>query len=317
MTPLLIRETLRRAVIKAGAVRCGFAEVAPVDDEAVSRYESWIASGAHASMTYLENYPEIRRDPALLLDGARTLVVCLFPYLSPVAQKPGARIAEYALGADYHVELRRALAPVCERISAEFGGQTRICVDTAPLRERYWAVRAGLGFIGRNCQLIVPGIGSAFFIATVLWTGALPPDSPNPLSVGAVCGACSRCLEACPGQALDGSGSLDARRCLSYLTIENRGPVPLGTGLGDNIYGCDACRLVCPHSRPVNPESVLPELRPKETLLALDLDSWLSMTSSGFRRLTAGSAMRRTSLPHIRLVAEMIRRQNSGGSSSR
>lgn len=311
MTPLELRESLRRSFLEAGALRCGFAAVQPVDDTAVDRYRQWIASGAHASMTYLENYPDIRRDPALLLEGARTLIVCLFPYLSPVTRSAGPHIAEYALGADYHIELRRTLIPVCDSLKASFGGEARICVDTAPLRERYWAVRAGLGYIGRNCQLIVPGFGSAFFIAVVLWTGVVTPDEPCPSDAGAVCGTCSQCVSACPGRALDGSGTLDARRCLSFLTIENRGDMPSGTCLGNNIYGCDVCRLVCPYSRPVDPQRVLPAFAPRQELLALDVDEWLAMTSSAFKRLTAGSAMRRTSLSHIRLVASMLRTHRS------
>ncbi len=284
-------------MLDAGAETVGFAEAAPVSGEAELRYNRWIADGRHAGMSYMERYPDVRRDPRLLLEGAHTVIVAAFNYTPARRQPHGApRIADYALGLDYHDVIRARLGGAAEKMKQMYGGETRICVDTAPLRERYWAVRAGLGFIGLNNQLIVPGIGSRVFIGTLLWTETVDPDMPCTDS----CARCGACLKACPAQALqpDGSG-LDARRCLSYLTIEHRGDLPEDLHTGGRLYGCDACQDVCPHNRTATPTAI-PEFTPSESITALTEADIDTMDADRFRTLFRHSAVRRTKLEGLR-----------------
>lgn len=282
----------------AGAVAVGIAAVGPVDDEAADAYDRWLAAGSHAGMGYLENYPDIRRNPALLLPGARTMICCAFAYTSPEFPR-SSLFADYALGDDYHDVLRQTLAPVAEAL----GGATRICVDSAPIRERYWAVRAGVGYRGLNGQIIVPGVGSAVFLAEILWDGVLQPDRPLEMN----CGGCGACLRACPAHALDGSGCLDARRCLSYLTIEHRGEFPESMPpLRGRIYGCDICRDVCPQSRPASPVFVLPSLRPRPEILGLTLADVLSLDQPSFSGIFRRSAVKRAKLAGLLRNAQLF-----------
>ena len=281
---------------QSGAYRFGIAAVEPVDGRSAAAYDQWIAAGCHDTMDYLDRYADVRRDPSLLLEGARSMIVAAFPYAAPVLPGEGKlRFAAYALGDDYHEVLRRRLEGAAEVLRQRWGGLTRVCVDTAPLRERYWAVRAGLGFIGLNCQLILPGAGSYFFIGTILSTVDMTPDAPCRLS-GA---GCRRCVVYSPGQALDGNPShpsLDARRCLSCLTIEHRGPLPSGVRLGRRVYGCDTCQIACPHNRMADPVRPLPEFEPRPELLELTRDDLLSMDQQRFSTLFRHSAIKRAKL---------------------
>lgn len=283
-------DTLRRLAAEAGAVACGVAEAGPVDDEAAARYHSWIASGRHASMEYMERYDEVRRDPRLLLEGARSLIVCAFSYYTDEAVT--LPVAMYARGRDYHEVVRQRLTAMATRLTEAYGGTTRVCVDTAPLRERYWAARCGVGIIGMNNQLIVPGAGSYVCVGTVLWTQPLAPTPP----LEGHCGRCGRCVEHCPAGALGADGAaLDARRCLSYLTIEHRGELPEGTDLHGRLYGCDVCQRVCPWNRDVTPTSIT-EFRPSEELAALTMADVAAMTQERFSALFRHSAIKRTKL---------------------
>lgn len=278
---------------RAGAAAWGVARAEEVDPVAEGRYRRWLASGRAADMEYLARYPDVRRDPRLLLEGARSLVIGAFPYLPPRLQPAGApRFARYAYGRDYHTVLRARMEEVAAAIRECDGGDTRVCVDTAPLRERYWAERAGVGFIGRNNQLIVPGAGSWVLLATVITTADIPPSSP---SAGSCPEGCDLCLRACPGKALPGDSTVDARRCLSYLTIEHRGELPPETRLGNRVYGCDECQIVCPFNRSV-PATTIAEFHPSEEFLALTREKLSAMTQEDFSALFRQSAVKRTKL---------------------
>lgn len=275
-----------------GASAVGFACAGPVSEPARDLYDSWIARGCHGEMSYLDRYHDVRSDPRLLLPGAATVIVAAFNYTPGRVQPTGApRIAAYALGRDYHEVVRARLSAVAARLCGEYGGEARVCVDTAPIRERYWAVRAGIGFVGVNGQLIVPGVGSMCFLGEIIWTGAVEPDEP----CSGRCDRCMRCVAACPGGAIGADGSFDARRCHSYLTIEYRGELPEGLNLADRLYGCDVCQLVCPHNRDAVATS-LPEFRASDELLSLDVEKVRQMTPEGFSRLFRHSAVKRTRL---------------------
>lgn len=274
-----------------------------VDSNADRLYADWIAKGYHGAMAYLEKYPDIRRDPRLLLDGARSMIICAIPYFTPFDRSPGSlSIARYALGRDYHDVVRRRLEAIADAIRARYGGETRVCVDTAPLRERYWAQRAGLGFIGLNNQLIIPGAGSYFFLGEILTTVAF-----NPTAVGtpATCQRCGRCIKACPTGALNPDGSCDASRCLSYLTIEHRGDFPEGTDLHDTFYGCDRCAMVCPHN--ATPATTdIEEFRPDPIITSLTADEILTMSPERFSTIFRHSAMKRAKLAGLQRNASAM-----------
>lgn len=301
---------LRRRLKDAGVFKSGIARVEAVDADTVTGYDRWLSEGMNGEMAYLEKYHDIRSNPALLLPGARSVVSCAFNYWWGPVDSP-LRWASYALGDDYHDVVRSRLQSVADAITAETGAECRVCVDTAPILERYWAVRSGVGFIGLNQQLIIPGAGTHFFLGEIITTLDLAPDAPCTLT----CGECRRCLRACPGGALrendEAPGNpatevtLDSRRCLSYLTIEYRGEFPEGTRLGKHIYGCDVCQEVCPHNSKA-PLSDIKEFRPRPAILRLDTEAILEMQQEDFSAIFRKSAIKRTKLAGLRRNARAI-----------
>lgn len=301
-----IKERLRQLASEAGACACGFAETQALPEEECRRYAEWLAAGCHGTMSYLERYCDIRRDPGLLLEGCRTVMSLAFSYHEE--GMPSSQLfAEYALGLDYHEVLRKRLEPLAAAMrEAVPGSETRICIDTSPVRERYWAVRAGVGFIGLNHCLIVPGTGSKVFLAEIFWTAEIKADEPCRDS----CKGCGLCIKKCPGKALDGTGMLDASRCYSYLTIENRDELPDDMDLsGRKIYGCDVCQNVCPHNRRCG-APVIEEFKPKPDVTGLRLDDVLAMKQDDFSRIFKGSAVKRAKLSG--LLRNAKRRQEDG-----
>lgn len=276
-------DELRRSL---GIYALGLCAAEPVEDASAEAFARWRDEGNHADMKYLERYDEVRRDPRLLLQDAKSLIVCVFPYYTSYRQPEGSLpVAMYARGDDYHVVVRERLERLAAYVKNRYGGETRACVDTAPLRERYWAARAGIGFIGRNGCLIVPGAGSYFFIGTVLST--LAPEElsdllelndrrlPSSCNLEGECEKCGRCVRACPTGALNGY-TVDARRCLSYLTIEHKGDFPEGTDLHGAFFGCDRCQAACPHNA-VAVETDIKEFTPRAEICEVIVDRHLSV----------------------------------------
>lgn len=295
-SPSTCKELIRARAIGAGSSACGFAAVEEVEARAQALYEDWIAAGRHGDMGYCADYITQRRNPGTLLPGARTVISCAFNYHRPAPPLPTAgMIAEYAWGDDYHYAVKRRLSEIAGYITATFGGECRVLTDTAPMRERYWAVKAGIGFTGMNNQLIVRGAGSYFFLGELLWTGTVEPDPPD----SGRCMGCMACVRACPGRALDGKGGCDTRRCVSYLTIEHRGDLPADFNPQGSIYGCDICQRVCPHNSG-HPISSLPEFDCTSPLLSVAPQEIAAMTPSHYKKLTAHSAMRRVPLKQLR-----------------
>ncbi|MBQ8050860.1 MAG: tRNA epoxyqueuosine(34) reductase QueG [Bacteroidaceae bacterium] len=285
---------LQRDVVKAEALRlgfshCGLAPAEEVDKAFMRHYEQWLSEGRQAGMHYMERYLALRRDPRLLLPGARTVVSLAMSY-NPGTEPTQPALAWYAQGRDYHDVLRQRLQILLQVLGLE----GRICVDTAPVMEKYWAWRCGLGWIGRHTQLVVPREGSAFFLAELLLTQESDHyDTPlysRPYHEG--CGRCRCCIEACPTLALSDEG-IDARRCLSYLTIEHRGPLPQETcrHLSECFYGCDRCMRACPHlSHEATP---VEDFIPSDELLSMSPADWLRLTPLQYQSLFRGSAVKR------------------------
>ncbi len=298
LTSISLKDKIKAEASRLGFFVCGFAKAEPVSEAMRRHYLGWLADGRNADMAYLGNNLDKRFDPRLLMPGVKTIVVVAQNYF-PARRLPEGepQIADYALGLDYHDIVKQKLRQLAATVGI---ADYRAFVDTAPVLERYWAVRAGLGWIGKNQQLIIPHSGSEFFLGELFVTVELPPDEPLPNR----CGTCHRCVDACPTHALslpatcvEGYGDItrfDARLCLSYQTIENRGELTVDAkaAMGDTFYGCDRCQRACPWNRFAKP-STEPLLQPREELLAMTRQKWENLTEEDYRRLFKGSAVKR------------------------
>lgn len=278
-----------------GIASIGVARIKPVDPPVMNSYRKWIAEGLNGKMSYLNRYYEIRNNPELLLPGARSIITAAFNYYPRQFQRNDVpQFAYYAYGQDYHDVVRQRLGILSRRIESAYGGDFRICVDTAPLFERYWAIKSGIGIRGLNTQLIIPHKGSYFFLGEILTTVNISPTD----SLRGDCGKCGACVKACPANAIRPDGTIDASKCLSYLTIEHRDELPEGTVLGNHVYGCDECQKVCPHNKNARPTDI-DEFYPSNEFLALDRETLNSLNQTGFNALFRHSAVRRTKLSGI------------------
>lgn len=274
MEPLSNR--LSSLLEESGAVAFGAAEAKPVEDSDWRRFQSWLESGFHAGMAYMENYPEIRRDPRMLLQDASTVISIAYNYRQP---NPYRGVATYALGRDYHKVLRRLLKGVVRRISEEFGGAWRICIDSAPILERYWAERCGVGRRSDvHGNIIVPGVGSMVFLAELITTHRIENLSFQKYVASAAERQGCDGPALCPTGALQPGGMVDSRRCINYLTIEKREELSPEEELlrGDAVFGCDICQRACRENRGECIE-VMPEFKPLP-----GLGEFLRGESSGF-----------------------------------
>ena len=298
LTSISLKDKIKAEASRLGFFVCGFARAEPVSEAMRRHYLGWLADGRNADMAYLGNNLDKRFDPRLLMPGVKTIVVVAQNYFPARRLAEGEpQIADYALGLDYHDIVKQKLRQLAATVGI---ADYRAFVDTAPVLERYWAVRAGLGWIGKNQQLIIPHAGSEFFLGELFVTVELPPDEPLPNR----CGTCHRCVDACPTHALslpatcvEGYGDItrfDARLCLSYQTIENRGELTVGAkaAMGDTFYGCDRCQRACPWNRFAKP-STEPLLQPREELLAMTRQKWENLTEEDYRRIFKGSAVKR------------------------
>ncbi|MBD3237135.1 MAG: tRNA epoxyqueuosine(34) reductase QueG [Candidatus Eisenbacteria bacterium] len=285
---------LRQRARALGCDAVGIADPAARPDRA--RFERWVSEGLHAGMDYLARRVALRCDPDLLLPGVRAILCVAVSYhvSRPAPMPKGPRISRYAWASDYHPILRAKLHALRSELCARVPGvRARVAVDTAPLLERHWAAQAGLGWIGRNGCLIVPGFGSWVFLGELLCDLPLPADRP----VAARCGRCRRCLEACPTGALIAPGRLDARRCIAYWTVEHRGAFSAQTTppTAPWLFGCDRCQEVCPGNRGAG-ETREPAFRRLGPWCAWDTRRWAQLDAAGFARELGGSALQRAGL---------------------
>ncbi|MGD1275985.1 MAG: tRNA epoxyqueuosine(34) reductase QueG [Tepidisphaeraceae bacterium] len=272
-------------------------------------FRRWLDGGQAGEMKYLGQRLQQRTDPAAYLPGAVSVICAAVNYHVPL-QEPAAqeashhgRIARYALGEDYHDWLKRRLHALADWLrEAAPAAQTRFCTDTAPVMEKELAARAGIGWLGKNCCVINEQIGSWLFLGEIVTTLALPADE------AAVdrCGSCRRCIDACPTQAITEPYRLDARRCISYLSIEHRGAIDpeLAEKFGAWIYGCDICQEVCPWNREA-PAAGGSELQPRFATGTVDARELLNWTQQDYRRHLRGSAMKRAKLPMLKRNAQI------------
>ena len=294
-------------VIKAKALELGFdlVGITTVEPSILAEpYRDWLANGYAGEMEYLARNVEKRLDPGLMLAGAKSLIVVGMNYYAdaeegagtPKADAERGIFARYARGDDYHDVMKARLAVLLETLKAEYGGEIegRVFVDTAPILEREVARRAGLGWFGKNTLLINTRRGSYFFLGEILTTAELIPDA----SAMGGCGTCTRCLDACPTGALVAPYQLDARRCLSYLTIEVKGAIPEEfrpalVEAGNRIYGCDICQEVCPFNLRRSAPTVEPVYQSREVTDMPQLTELLLLSEEEFRAKFKGSAVKR------------------------
>ena len=278
--------------IKSEATRlgfdiCGIAKAEAVHDEVANAYNDWIETEKHGTMHYLQRNCDKRFDPTLLVEGCKSVVVVAMNYYP---SQPIEGIASYAIGNDYHKVVKDRLFMLLESINSITPVNGRAFCDSAPVLERYWAVKSGIGWIGKNRQLIIPGKGSHFFLGELFIDTELEYDLPFTANH---CGKCTRCIDNCPTGALSCNG-FDARECLSYLTIEYRGELPenIGKKMGNSFYGCDCCLKACPHNRFATPNTNK-EFTPKEELQNTDMDKWKQLTKEQYNILFKKSAVER------------------------
>lgn len=290
-TDIIYSEQVKAEAARLGFCACGLAPAGPVAAPCADYVRSWLAAGCQGAMDYLERRVALRLDPCRLVEGARTVVAVALPYAPAAALHPdGYALARYALGRDYHDVVRGRLRELMAALGLEEDRDGRPFCDTAPVDERYWAVRCGLGWTGRNRLLVVPGHGSYVFLGELV---VRRPADVYDTPMASRCGDCRRCLDACPTGALT-EGGLDARRCLSYLTIEQRGPLPPDAGrqMGRCIYGCDRCAEACPWNRHV-PPTTEPDFQPAAALRAMTAADWHRLSPEQYRALFRRSAVRR------------------------
>ena len=286
---------------------CGIARATALETESL-HVEQWLEAEPEGEMGYLTRNKEKRYDPRLLVEGTKSIVTVLYNYFPKQQLGDGEhfKIAKYAYGADYHDVLKRKMRLLLERIENQTGKleNTRSFVDSAPVLDRAWAVRCGLGFIGKNTTLIHPKKGSFFFIGHLF----LPLDLTE---TGQIltnrCGRCTKCLDACPTGALEAPFHIDARKCISYLTIEYKSSLDDLDPKTFNgwMYGCDICQDVCPYNRFSMP-NLEPEFQPSERLLAMRENDWKTLSEADFNALFKHSAVQRAGYEGLKRNIEFL-----------
>lgn len=312
-----ITEQIRAHALQLGFDACGFAKAQHLPTEA-RRLEEWLSQNKNGTMGWIENYFEKRVDPTKLVPGSKTVVSVLASYHHPkhneqIGVKDQPLISKYAQGRDYHKVLKKKLKHLFQFTEELLGGlEGRFFTDSAPVLDKVWAQRAGLGWIGKNSNLLNRNIGSYFFIGEMIIDAELSYDTP----VTDHCGSCTRCIDACPTDAIYEPYRVDATKCISYLTIELKEEIDkkYQTNIENWIYGCDICQDVCPW----NSKSVLAkfeDLHPRDYVVDHDLKFWKNLTPKQYDEVFEGSAIRRAKFDkfksNVSVVAENLSKQKT------
>lgn len=297
---------IKKTASSLGFDYCGIAKAVPLDEDA-RRLERWLNKGLHGSMQYMENYFDLRINPARLLPGARSVITVLKNYYPAQQQQPEApRIAKYAFGNDYHEVIRQQLNTLLQAVKENIGEiHGRGFVDSAPVLERTWAQRSGLGWVGKNGNLLTKQNGSFYFIATLITDLELEYDDPFAKDY---CGTCTRCIDACPTDAILPDKVVDGSKCISYFTIELKELMIPGemNGKFDNwMFGCDTCQDVCPWNRFAT-HSTEKGFRPIPEILNLSTAEWEEMTEEKFKKIFKHSPLSRAKFKGIQRNLKFI-----------
>jgi len=285
---------IKQTATKLGFDYCGIARAQMLDEDA-RRLEKWLNNGYHAGMHYMENHFDLRVDPTKLVPGAQSVITLLLNYYPEQQQTESVpKIAKYAYGKDYHELIREKLHAMIQLIKLNIGEiNGRGFVDSAPVLERSWASRSGLGWIGKNGNLINKQSGSFFFIATLITDLALACDAPM---VKDYCGTCTKCIDACPTNAIESNKVVDGSKCISYFTIELKDqliPEKMKGQWSDWLFGCDVCQDVCPWNRFSTPTAEQ-GFSPIHEILNFSLKDWEEMTEDAFKTIFRNSPLRRS-----------------------
>jgi epoxyqueuosine reductase len=310
VNPRETSQLVRKIATAAGFDRCGITPAVPIGRAQYLR--DWLGAGRAGSMDYMHRYFEQRIDPSLLVHQAKSVIVVALLYHQQNPEtcedRSGSkgRIATYAWGDDYHDVVREKLRVLVNRLRGVLTEpfDARVCVDTAPILERELAERAGVGWIGKNTMAIHPQIGSYFFLGEIVTTLDLAPDEP----MDDHCGTCTACLDACPTNAFPVAYEMDASRCISYLTIEQRGEIApeLQRSMGNWVFGCDICQEVCPFNRKA-PVATEPRFAVREPAPRAPLREVLEWSMNDYRKKLKGRALKRAKLDMWRRNAEIVR----------
>ena len=289
-----LKTALREEALCLGFIDLGVSRAEPLDRE-TEQLRAWLGSGMHGTMGWMERNSEKRADPRELVPGAKSVISVLENYFKSIphpSQPNLGRISRYAWGDDYHLVMRDKMQTLLSWLHDQSGAEGRVFVDSAPVMDKAWAARSGLGWIGKHSNLINTTHGSWFFIGELIVDIELEPDEP----VADMCGTCTLCLEACPTDAITEPYVVDSRRCISYLTIEHREddiPSDLQAQMGNWIYGCDICQDVCPWNK-FGQEATETRYNPRPGSLDTSLDDWAALTEEDFQRRFSKSPVKRT-----------------------
>lgn len=306
-------------IIKSKAKSLGFEQVgiakAGYLEEDAPKLEQWLQNGFHGQMQWMENHFDMRLDPTKLVPGAKSVISLMFNYFpSHIPNDSTApKVARYAYGEDYHFVLKRKLKDLVHHIHAEIGEvQGRVFVDSAPVMERKWAQKGGLGWIGKNTLLLNKGRGSYYFLAEIICDLELEYDVP----VTDHCGTCTACIDACPTQAIT-PYEVDASKCISYLTIELRDQIPTEfAGKMENwAFGCDICQEVCPWNRFAKPHHE-PSFNPSETFAGMSRKDWYEITEEVFQKAFKNSPLKRAKFSGIQRNLAFLKQNGKEGLQS-
>ena len=279
-----MKELIRKSLLSVGALAVGFSEAGDISKDSDHEFKEWIENGFHGEMDYLKRHSFLRQNTRNVLEDAKTVISMAFGYGNNISRDSSLpSIASYAYYNDYHIVIRKALKPIVSDFQKAYGGNWRICIDSAPVAERFWAIKSGIGFRGKNGMVIVPEYGSNVFLTEILTSVEIESD----ISMETECVGCGKCLKICPAGALLGNGCIDARKCINYLTIEKKSEYSaweknlLKNGTG-HFYGCELCSKICPHNMKgsCSPSSIF-SLRPE--MLTLKPEDVLSMSEDDFK----------------------------------
>ena len=284
---------LKREAKSLGFLSCGISKAVFLEEEA-TKLENWLNDGKHGEMKYMENHFDMRLDPRKLVPGAKSVISLSYNYFNDNLQndKDAPKISKYAYGNDYHVVIRKKLKILFKELKKKIGDiNGRVFVDSAPVMEKPWAAKSGLGWIGKNTNLISQKIGSYYFLAEIIVDLEFEYDTPATDH----CGSCTACIDSCPTGALDIPYQIDASKCISYLTIELRDEIPSDfNGKMDNwAFGCDVCQDVCPWNR-FSRKHNEPLFNPNQEIMEMEKKDWEELTEETFEVIFKNSAVKRT-----------------------
>lgn len=288
---------------------CGIAKAEFLEEEA-PRFEKWLNQNMHGEMAYMANHFDKRLDPTKLVDGAKSVISLIYNYYpkKDINEDKEIKIAKYAFGKDYHYIIKPKLKTVLKSITDQVGDiNARVFVDSAPVHERAWAAKAGLGWVGKNSLLLNQTMGSFFFLAEIILDVELEYDGP----VRDYCGTCTSCIDACPTDAIPEPYVVDGSKCISYLTIELKNEIPSAfEGQMEGwAFGCDICQDVCPWNRFSKPHQEL-QFEPHPQLNELSPSDWYEMTDELFREVFKGSPVKRTKYSGLKRNIEFLKKVN-------